>query len=603
MWTVKRVLASVAAAVVVTAGTATPASAAFISLTGTVVDATTGAPLAACVTLVGQSGTVIDGGCTDADGRYSVLDVPMGPYKVKAGAPGYADQWAHNKSSEATAESLFMWSSMTTTADFRLYHAPGVISGRITTASGSVVPGVDVRAVPDPSTYFYSEFFGYTDANGNYSISVPPGRYRLAFWARGYEWRWAQGQTDPALATVYDVADGGAVQVDDSFGPMGTVDVTMVDAVSGEPVLRGCATVALGGPAPACTTTGVIRLENIMPGQMTVEVNPDVTHQSTYVGVDVVRGETTAVTVPLQRARSVLTSAVDARTGAPLAGVCVRTVAPGSPVSPQGNPTACSEADGRIAWRIDPFMAETFDLLASTADGSYGTQWVGEIGGTGDRRRARTVVTSADGAVVLPAIRMDRPGTVAGKVTDKATGAPVAGTCAHPYATTRGYQPESGPHCTNAQGRYEIRGLGPYHWPIEFMASTPHALQWSGGASNRVDADHVKVVAGRTATANARLLPGATLAAQVNAANGTPTYGSVMLFNARSGDLLGITTTDFNGQTAGFGGLAPQQVKIAVGIPGAQGGCWYNRQTSFDTATRYTVPKGSTQTVVLTACA
>ncbi|WP_203997736.1 carboxypeptidase-like regulatory domain-containing protein [Virgisporangium aurantiacum] len=596
-------LASVAAVVAVVAGGATPASAAAVSLTGTVVDTTTGAPLAACVTLVGESGAVIDGGCTDADGRYSVLDVPQAPYKVKATAPGYADQWAHNKSSAETADALFLWSYMTTTANFRLYHAPGVISGQITTASGAAFAGAQVRAVPDPSTAMYSGIPGFTDANGNYSITVPPGRYRLSFWHSAYEYRWAQGQTDAALATVYDVADGGAVRVDDHFGPTGAVEVTMVDATSGAPVLRGCARVPPGAPSSVCTTTGVIRIEDVQPGQTTVEVRPDVTHQPKYVGVTVVAEETTAVTVPLQGARSVVTSAVDAKTGAPLAGVCVRAAVPGSPVS-QGNPVACSEADGRLAWRIEgPFLAPTFDLLASTADNSYGTQWVGETGGTGDRRRARTVVTSADGAVVLPPIRMDRPGTIAGKVTAKGTGTPVAGVCAHPYATVRGSAPDSGANCTDAQGRYEIRGLGPYQWPVEFAAPAPYALQWSGGASNRIDADHVKVRAGRTATENARLLPGATLAGQVNAATGTPTYGSVTVYNARSGDVLATVTSDFNGQTSAIAGLAPQQVKIRVAIPGAPGPCWYDRQSTFETATRFPIPPGSTQTVTLTACA
>jgi hypothetical protein len=583
----------VAAGVVLASVAATPASAAVISLTGTVVDST-GAPLAACITLVGESGATIDGGCTDADGRYAVLDVPMGPYKIKAAASGFVDRWANDKPTEAAADPVFLMYPRTTTVDFRLYRAPGVISGRITTATGDPAAAALVRAVPDPDTGLYT---GTTDANGNYSITVPPGRYRISFTAARQEVRWAVGQTDRALATVYDVADGGAVEVNDSFDVLGTVEVTLVDAVSGEPVLRGCALVTFGNPTSACTTTGVIRLTDVVPGRLLVEVRPDVTHRSKYVPVDVVRGQTTAVTVPLDRVRSVVTSAVDAKTGAPLADVCVRVVAPGSAVGSAGS-VACSDAGGRIAFRADGLtMPQTFHLLASTADGSYGTQWVGEAGGTGDRRRARTVATTADATVTLPAIRMDRPGTIAGRVTDRASGAPVAGVCAHPYATASGSAPAAGANCTDAQGRYELRGLGPYRWPVEFAAPLPYALQWSGGASNRIDADHVKVRTGHTATVNARLLPGASLAAQVTSAAGTPTSGVVSVFNARSGDPLGVRTTDFSGYTPGYSGLAPQQLKISL-----SGACWYDRQSSFDTATPYPVPLASTQTVTLTAC-
>lgn len=74
----------------------------------------------------------------------------------------------------------------------------------------------------------------------------------------------------------------------------------------------------------------------------------------------------------------------------------------------------------------------------------------------GDRHQARHVTVAAGESATLPPVRLD-------------------------------------PACADELGRYTLRGLGPYAWPVEFTDfSGAHAWQWPGGASNRHEAERVR---------------------------------------------------------------------------------------------------------------
>jgi hypothetical protein len=142
----------------------------------------------------------------------------------------------------------------------------------------------------------------------------------------------------------------------------------------------------------------------------------------------------------------------------------------------------------------------------------------------------------------VPAIRMDRAGSITGTITNAATGQPVGGICAFPYATYSGHS-GLGANCSDSQGKYTIEGVGPYHWPVEFAPSLNKGLawQWSGGAADRYAAAYPPVQAGQTATVDGALPAGGTLTGTITEGGASADTVQVDAFNSRTHDYAGPT--------------------------------------------------------------
>ena len=195
-----------------------------------------------------------------------------------------------------------------------------------------------------------------------------------------------------------------------------------------------------------------------------------------------------------------------------------------------------------------------------------------------------------------PAVRLDRAGSIAGTVTEAATGAPIADVCTLPFAFGPSGGPDTGERCTGADGRFVLRGLGPYAWPVEFVDfSGRYAWQWSGGSAHRLAAAPVRVRAGRVAREDARLVAGARATGLITGPDGQPRFASAWAYNTVSGDYAAAYgPTDETGAYT-VGGLAAQDVKVQA-TPAIAGGMstWYRDATSFATASPISVPAGGT---------
>src|SRR5207247_8434869 len=93
-------------------------------------------------------------------------------------------------------------------------------------------------------------------------------------------------------------------------------------------------------------------------------------------------------------------------------------------------------------------------------DGTHGAQWVGPHGGVGSRSAALVVAPAAGGTAAVT-VRYDGAHTVTGTVTDRGSGAPVAGATVSTFMFTS-------EAITDAAGRYTIDRLGPYRWTLVF---------------------------------------------------------------------------------------------------------------------------------------
>ena len=377
---------------------------------------------------------------------------------------------------------------------------------------------------------------------------------------------------------------------------MGTVEITVLDAASHQPVTRACVEQLYGLERACDAADGVYRLTNVAPGYQTFSVTTG-THEPASVSLDVVRGQTIRATVELTRTEAIVTQVVDRRTGRPVAGVCAIVATVGSHGLSANQVRSCSGPDGRLVVTLTGAPG-TYQLYMLPGSTGYGAQWVGVAGGTGNRDLARRVSVAAGANVTVPAVRMDRPGSISG-VVRTATGA-YGSACALPYAPEADGLWRESPACTDAQGRYTISDLGPYAWPVLFMGD---AWIWSGNKPNRYFATPVRVTAGRTATMNAVVPTGAVITGQVRNAAGTVVDADVRAYNAVTGDFAAPTTGAYFGQPYQLRRLTTQLVRIEYSLPGAgYMSCWYNGTTDPKQARPVPVTAGATISLDLTGC-
>lgn len=248
---------------------------------------------------------------SDAEGNYRLTILRAGRYLVNVGYPGYiaaseADTFRFNGGKMIVVDE----GDTLTDIDFELKRG-GVITGRITDASGRPVIGTQVslmRADPQGRVMpFYPMSFPQsqqgTDDRGEYRIyGLPAGRYRVGvgqgasatripmrggFYAQTYY----PGVTDEAKAELVDVTEGSEVtNINISFGsPETTYSLIgrVVDAATGKPVpgvfsgygavvtLDGRQRLNLQRPNNEPTNArGEFRIEGLSPGRYAAFLMP-----------------------------------------------------------------------------------------------------------------------------------------------------------------------------------------------------------------------------------------------------------------------------------------------------------------------------------------
>ena len=183
-------------------------------------------------------------------------------------------------------------------------------------------------------------------------------------------------------------------------------------------------------------------------------------------------------------------------------------------------------------------------------------RWSGSV----RSQRDATLITAVPGTTVsAPAIRLDPDSTITGIVRDKATGAPLAYYCASTgrYSTIGG---EDGTRsfstsCSDATGRYTIRGLDAGEYKIQWVAGimdrpeVDHAVTWYRG-TNHNNAEAVSVTNGATTRAiNVSLPLGGTITGRVLDADGNALGVDVLV--AEAATRYGVSQTWSGGDDTG----------------------------------------------------
>jgi hypothetical protein len=219
------------------------------AISGTITDASTHLPIPnECVTVydanvqqVQQAGGVANSYnlCTDTSGVYTTGGLAAGNYTVGFNTTAYGytpdsnhvPQWYNNQPDQAHADPVTVTTGVVTSSvDAALQ--PGVaVSGTVTDANGPVA-GVAVEFFP--STGNSSVGYAYTQSDGTYTSSVPPGTYTIEFVTNSATTdasQWYNNQPDFAHADTLTVTAGQPrTGVDATLSAGGSISGTVADS-------------------------------------------------------------------------------------------------------------------------------------------------------------------------------------------------------------------------------------------------------------------------------------------------------------------------------------------------------------------------------------
>ncbi|MEV6525894.1 carboxypeptidase-like regulatory domain-containing protein [Longispora sp. NPDC051575] len=491
------------------------------------------------------------------NGRYTLAGLHPGEYLLSfaiADGNDAGHQFAPGQKSQSTAGRYTVVADQTLTVDERLLPT-GTLAGRVLTAAGGPAPAQLRVYAYHAASGSYSDLGGYTDADGRFSFTTFADDYKVSFQTGygSYESQFFHGKRSREAADWITVRANEATDIVDSILPTGSVRVTATDSATGAPIGNVCASV---GYRSACAEgTGVAIVEGLTIGEYSAYVWAD-TYDGRPASVTVLAGQT----VPLQTsltATPMVTVTVRDTAGNPVAGAhpCLLPLT-SSYVGCFSSPTR-SDANG-VAKIYAPNVTGDYRMFVEAPEtGDLGAQWVGVSGGTGDPLQAAPLHVVAGQSSTAPDVRLDRAGTIAGKVTDKATGAALRDVT----VSLGSYHPGSGEcRCvsTDPSGQYRIGKLGPYAWPLLYTHNPAHAAQWSGGAGDRTKAKKLQVVAGGTTNSHVKLSKGNTVTGTVAGAQ----WIRILAINTATGDIMGWADSPDGRYTMQVSG--PQTVRFVV---------------------------------------
>ncbi|MBM0275888.1 carboxypeptidase-like regulatory domain-containing protein [Micromonospora tarensis] len=465
------------------------------------------------------------GGRTDEQGNFTVAARP-GRYTVSIQPVegSYQEQYVPGKLDQDSATVFEVKADESVLANETVLPV-GSLTGRFTTAAGAPLSNADVNVNTANS---YGVTWTQTDENGQFTAQLLQGSYQVGLTA-GERQQYYRGKLNPEEATLVEVRGGQQKTITDSLLGTGTVTLSAVDSVTGAPIANFCA-------QSVCSNgTGTVTVTDLPQGSHTIYLDaPDKLHFSREVtGVRVQANNDTKLTVKMRAGAVISTTIVDRQSGAPVPDVCLDTFLP-KQASLQDGYGDCSDRTGRI--QVGPLAAGSYKLFAVPQTDSYGRQWVGADGGSGDERAAVAVTATVGQVVTGPQVRLDRAGRITGTVTN-AAGTPVPNAGVSVLTGHPGVGAEDA--TADEHGVYTIKRLGPYAWPLVFGGQA-YASEWSGDKPSRFTATPVTVTAGATVTHNAQLDEGVSLSGTFRTPDGTPfTGGWVLARSVDTGDIAG----------------------------------------------------------------
>ena len=319
------------------------------SISGKVTNQTATAVGSVTVNIYDAGNHVIAGrGSSGVDGRYTVIGLPAGSYKVEFDSGGISDyltQW-YGAKSDFTSANVVSVASGGDTLDINatLAHG-GSIAG---TVSSSTTPGMGIPGVV--STIYNSATntaigSTATGAGGSYLFTrLPTGSYKVRF-SRGAEGcfgvTWYNARPDSATADPVPVTAGSGTSGINAFFPTGTINGTVTAANGATPLFQASVRVkdaATGTYSTTRNTTaaGNYEFTDLSPGSYKIQFSSPVTavpyvtewyidkySEATADSVALAAGETKTANASLAPGGTITGVVTDSSTGA---GIMFATV-------------------------------------------------------------------------------------------------------------------------------------------------------------------------------------------------------------------------------------------------------------------------------------
>lgn len=580
-------------------------------ISGTVTDASTGDPVAdACVEVYVGAGVdsypaAMPDLCTDDTGAFESSGLAQGTYSLYAygtGSEGYVSQWYDGAATSDAATPIDVTAGAQTGGiDFAMVKG-ATISGTVTgDDSGAGLGDVQVCAF-EISTYNGS--CAYTAADGSYAVTgLADGSYEVQFGpdsSSDYLGEYYDNQTDEINATPVTVTGGADVSgIDAGLALGGKITGTVTDAQTGDPAMACIDAYDSNGnyTNEGCSGADGTYSVTVPAGTYDLQAASDYTSSSqgwpylsqTVTGVAVTQGATSSQDFALDRGATISGTVTDAGNGAPLSGICVSAQS-----DTYGSDSVCTDASGHYTTSGMP--AGDYVVEFSNDNGRYITQYWQDA----DTYDSATPVTLAD-AQALTGIdaAMVLGGSIAGTVTDQATGAPVSDVCITLEQADGTFAGDGG--CTDELGHYVSAAVPGGDYVVSFDdAQGRFASQFYDNATTLADAMTVHVTVGSTThnidaklTRNHVGISGTV----TDAATGDPVDGvCAYLYSAATGDYTGQgTCTGADGGYA-FSDIPADAYYVAIFDPtGVHQTEWYGQAATIADASPIDLSGGDAQ--------
>ena len=436
------------------------------------------------------SSTMTASTVTAPDGTFSENVLPAGTYDVAFAKSG-SDQtrWLPAGASQSQAVPITIGANAAVVNGSIMPLGDLELAGTVTAAeNGTPLAGATVNLLspgainPIASTT--------TASDGTYLVPArPSGSYEVQVQAANRVDRWypdaevRAADTTLSLTTTRTTATFGAPL---AIAPLDTIIGTITDAVTGQPVSAVNVRLwAFAGKSPLLTTTtaadGSYSLDGVAPGTYQIQFAKSGAYQTTWWRYATVQSASEPIVFDGVATRADATVLPVGRTE--IGGV-VRSTTTATPIGDatvtvylHGSTTATASIttgnDGHYSLLVP---AGTYDLVAS-APGYLATWW---SNATTQSNATPLVATNATPANLALPTDPNVPESIYGNVTDAATGKPVAGVNVRLWANgTQTFIAST----TDANGNYQILGVTPGKYQMQFTKSGNYQTTWWTGAT------------------------------------------------------------------------------------------------------------------------
>ncbi|MGG0853609.1 carboxypeptidase regulatory-like domain-containing protein, partial [Metabacillus fastidiosus] len=486
------------------------------SITGTVTNALTSTPLAgATVQLLNNQGVSLDSKVTDSNGAYTFSGLAPGQYSVKANAPQFG----------TNTVSSFVTSNNTTTTNIALQPNPGSITGTLTDLStGAAISGAAVQLSNSVGAIVNT---AVTDENGVYVFNnVVPDSYNLSFIANGYSSGRAGAIVNPNQTTVVNT---------NLTRLAGALSGTVLNN-NNEPLANAQVTVFQNNIQVTSAITDVngnYLISNLSPGSYVIVTTTDNFITNT-VSVTITNGETTVLNFILQPLPGTLSGQVTDSSGNPIAGATISV--------------QLSTGTGIIIGSISTDSNGVY-TITGLAPGNY----VLNASAVNFQTALSGASISPNTTTIVNFTLTSTPGSITGQITNRETGAPIAGANVEIRVIDSSGAVVS-TVLSDQNGQYLVNQLAPGSYTLIISS-----------ANFQTTAVSEIVIAGQTTTANVSLnpSPGSISGTVLNSQDGTLIAGAAVNIINSNNTLI---TTVLTGQDGTFivNGLSPDQYTLTI---------------------------------------